>query len=250
MSDFAMNQLYIQSKIIFYSLTSILMFILLIYIFYIIYSSLRSNDSQNKEDISLNNILDVIYDDKCIDNATIKQTLNRLYSEKHYYQKLYITFFNYSIIIVNLFLGFFVTIYTKFLPLNDYMFSFSMIASLILYFIYVYMNNISVQIANQSIAIEYLEHKIGINIQKFSHNGHYKSSSNILTDYSILQYIVVIFACTWIFVEVLTSANKNDMCGNLILSIAALFIFPAILLGEKRAKTKKKSMIEEIKNKK
>lgn len=93
MSEFTMNQLYIISNTIFYSLTSILIFILLVYIFYMIYSSLRCKDTKNKEDTLLNDILYAIYGQKTVDTNKIEQTLNRLYSEKQFYQKLYITFF-------------------------------------------------------------------------------------------------------------------------------------------------------------
>ena len=88
MSEFTMNQLYIISNTIFYSLTSILIFILLVYIFYMIYSSLRCKDTKNKEDTLLNDILYAIYGQKTVDTNKIEQTLNRLYSEKQFYQKL------------------------------------------------------------------------------------------------------------------------------------------------------------------
>ena len=157
MSEFTMNQLYIISNTIFYSLTSILIFILLVYIFYMIYSSLRCKDTKNKEDTLLNDILYAIYGQKTVDTNKIEQTLNRLYSEKQFYQKLYITFFRYSFVTVNIFFGLFSTIYTKLPLLKEYYFSFALLASVVLYFIYVYMDNISVQINNKSIAIKYLE---------------------------------------------------------------------------------------------
>ena len=111
------------------------------------------------------------------------------------YQKLYITFFGYSFVTVNIFFGLFSTIYTKLPLLKEYYFSFALLASVVLYFIYVYMDNISVQIANQSIAIKYLEQRLNMNIQSFSFNGHYKSSSNILTDYNILLFSLLIYGC-------------------------------------------------------
>ena len=247
MSEFTMNQLYIISKTIFYSLTSILIFILLVYIFYMIYSSLRCKDTQNKEDTLLNDILYAIYGQKTVDTNKIEQTLNRLYSEKQFYQKLYATFFRYSFVTVNIFFGIFGAIYTKLPLLKGYYFSFALLASVVLYFIYVYMDNISVQINNKSIAIKYLEDKLCMNIQSFSFNGYYKSSSNILADRSILQYIVIFFAYIWMFAGTIISANEGNIYENRILSIIALFIFPFLLM-EKRAKNKKKSMIEEIKN--
>lgn len=213
-----------------------------------IYLSLRSNDSQNKENTLLNDMLYAIYGQKTVDTNKIEQTLNRLYSEKQFYQKLYTTFFRYSFVTVNIFFGIFGAIYTKLPLLKGYYFSFALTASVVLYFIYVYMDNISVQINNQSIAIKYLEDKLCMNIQSFSFNGYYKSSSNILTDRSILQYIVIFFAYIWMFAGTIISANEGNMYENRILSIVSLFIFPFLLLMEKYAKNKKKSMIEEIKN--
>lgn len=248
MSEFTMNQLYIISNTIFYSLTSILIFILLVYIFYMIYSSLRCKDTKNKEDTLLNDILYAIYGQKTVDTNKIEQTLNRLYSEKQFYQKLYITFFGYSFVTVNIFFGLFSTIYTKLPLLKEYYFSFALLASVVLYFIYVYMDNISVQIANQSIAIKYLEQRLNMNIQSFSFNGHYKSSSNILTDRSILQYIVIFFAYIWMFTGTIISTKEGNMYENRILFIISLIIFPFLFLMAEHAKKIKKSMIEEIKN--
>ena len=250
MSEFVINQLYIQSTIIFNILASILFFILLIYIFYLIFLSIKYKNSKNKniEEVVENDILNAIYGTTCVDNIKIEQTLDRLYGEKQHYQKLYITFFNYSIIIVNVFLAISIDVYTKIPLLKEYFYSITLIASVILYFIYVYMDNLSVQINNQTMAIEYLEQKICMNIQKFSFNGYYKSSSNILKDRSILQYIVIIFAIFWVVAGAIISSNEDNMCENLILSIVALFIFPFLLLMEKHAKNKKKSMIEGIKN--
>lgn len=250
MSEFTMNQLYIISNTIFYSLTSILIFILLVYIFYMIYSSLRCKDTKNKEDTLLNDILYAIYGQKTVDTNKIEQTLNRLYSEKQFYQKLYITFFGYSFVTVNIFFGLFSTIYTKLPLLKEYYFSFALLASVVLYFIYVYMDNISVQINNKSIAIKYLEDKLCMNIQSFSFNGYYKSSSNILTDRSILQYIVIFFAYIWMFTGTIISTKEGNMYENRILFIVSLIILPFLYLMAEHAKKIKKSMIEEIKNKK
>lgn len=250
MSEFTMNQLYIISNTIFYSLTSILIFILLVYIFYMIYSSLRCKDTKNKEDTLLNDILYAIYGQKTVDTNKIEQTLNRLYSEKQFYQKLYITFFGYSFVTVNIFFGLFSTIYTKLPLLKEYYFSFALLASVVLYFIYVYMDNISVQINNKSIAIKYLEDKLCMNIQSFSFNGYYKSSSNILTERSILQYIVIFFAYIWMFTGTIISTKEGNMYENRILFIISLIIFPFLFLMAEHAKKIKKSMIEEIKNKK
>lgn len=250
MSEFTINQLYIVSKTIFYSLTSLLIFILLVYIFYIIYSNLRSNDSKNQEDTLSNDILCAIYGQKTVDTNKIDQTLNRLYSEKQFYQKLYTIFFRYAFVTVNIFFGLFSTIYTKLPLLKGYYFSFALLASVVLYFIYVYMDNISVQINNKSIAIKYLEDKLCMNIQSFSFNGYYKSSSNILTDSSMLQYIVIFFAYIWMFTGIILSANEGNIYENCILFIAALLVFPFLYLMETHAKNKKKSMIEEIKNNK
>lgn len=250
MSEFTMNQLYIISNTIFYSLTSILIFILLVYIFYMIYSSLRCKDTKNKEDTLLNDILYAIYGQKTVDTNKIEQTLNRLYSEKQFYQKLYITFFGYSFVTVNIFFGLFSTIYTKLPLLKEYYFSFALLASVVLYFIYVYMDNISVQINNKSIAIKYLEQRLNMNIQSFSFNGYYKSSSNILTDRSILQYIVIFFAYIWMFTGTIISTKEGNMYENRILFIVSLIILPFLYLMAEHAKKIKKSMIEEIKNKK
>ena len=250
MSEFTMNQLYIISNTIFYSLTSILIFILLVYIFYMIYSSLRCKDTKNKEDTLLNDILYAIYGQKTVDTNKIEQTLNRLYSEKQFYQKLYITFFGYSFVTVNIFFGLFSTIYTKLPLLKEYYFSFALLASAVLYFIYVYMDNISVQINNKSIAIKYLEDKLCMNIQSFSFNGYYKSSSNILTERSILQYIVIFFAYIWMFTGTIISTKEGNMYENRILFIVSLIILPFLYLMAEHAKKIKKSMIEEIKNKK
>lgn len=244
MSEFTINQFYIQLNTILNIIILILIFISLILIIYIIYSCLRSKNYPNKEDNLLNDILYAIYGQKTVDKNQIEQTLNRLYSEKQFYQKLYITFFNYSFIIVNIFLAIFTTIYKGSPLLKDYFFSLALIASVVLYFIYVYMDNIAVQIANQSIAIKYLEDKICMNIQSFSFNGYYKSI-NILAERFILQYIVIIFAGAWIIVGTIISADENAICGNLILSIIALFMFPFLLLISKYAKNNKKSMIEE-----
>lgn len=250
MSEFTMKQLYIISNTIFYSLTSILIFILLVYIFYMIYSSLRCKDTKNKEDTLLNDILYAIYGQKTVDTNKIEQTLNRLYSEKQFYQKLYITFFGYSFVTVNIFFGLFSTIYTKLPLLKEYYFSFALLASAVLYFIYVYMDNISVQINNKSIAIKYLEDKLCMNIQSFSFNGYYKSSSNILTERSILQYIVIFFAYIWMFTGTIISTKEGNMYENRILFIVSLIILPFLYLMAEHAKKIKKSMIEEIKNKK
>ena len=249
MSEFTMNQLYIQLKTTFYTMILILIPIIFILIVYIIYSSLKSKDSQNKEDTLLNDILYAIYGQKTVDTNKIDQTLNRLYSEKQFYQKLYITFFRYSFVTVNIFFGIFSAIYTKLPLLKEYYFSFALLASVVLYFIYVYMDNISVQINNQSIAIKYLENKLCMNIQSFSFNGYYKSSSNILTDRSILQYIVIFFASIWIIAGTIISAKEGDLYENLFLSIGALLTFPVLMIMERYAKNKKKSMIEEIRNK-
>lgn len=248
MSEFTMNQLYIQSKTILNIMILILIFIIFIFIVYIIYSSLRSKNSPSKVNILLNDILYAIYGQKTVDINKIEYTLNRLYSEKQFYQKLYITFFNYSFVIVNIFLAVVTAIYKESPLLKDYFFPLALMASFVLYFIYVYMDNISVQIANQSIAIKYLEQRLNMNIQSFSFNGHYKSSSNILTDRFILQYIVLLFAFTWLVVGTIISANKNDMYGNFIVSIISLIIFPFLFLMAEHAKKIKKSMIEEIKN--
>ena len=141
MSEFTMNQLYIQLKTTFYTMILILIPIIFILIVYIIYSSLKSKDSQNKEDTLLNDILYAIYGQKTVDTNKIEQTLNRLYSEKQFYQKLYITFFGYSFVTVNIFFGLFSTIYTKLPLLKEYYFSFALLASVVLYFIYVYMDS-------------------------------------------------------------------------------------------------------------
>ena len=248
MSEFTMNQLYIQLKTTFYTMILILIPIIFILIVYIIYSSLKSKDSQNKEDTLLNDILYAIYGQKTVDTNKIDQTLNRLYSEKQFYQKLYITFFRYSFVTVNIFFGLFSTIYTKLPLLKEYYFSFALLASVVLYFIYVYMDNISVQINNKSIAIKYLEDKLCMNIQSFSFNGYYKSSSNILTDRSILQYIVIFFAYIWMFTGTIISTKEGNMYENRILFIVSLIIFPFLFLMAEHAKKIKKSMIEEIKN--
>ena len=73
MSEFTMNQLYIQLKTTFYTMILILIPIIFILIVYIIYSSLKSKDSQNKEDTLLNDILYAIYGQKTVDTNKIDQ---------------------------------------------------------------------------------------------------------------------------------------------------------------------------------